>query len=180
MGMISVMTLPAPTRSDVARESFETAVHEHSRRLYGVALSITRDSHEAEDAVQETMVKAWKKWHNLRDPDRRAAWLTRICVNHCISGKRKRSLLLLTRAASLSDTDVAAPVRDMADPDLSKAYERLTRHQRAVLTLHYHYGFSLDESAVLMKSRPGTVRSHLARALATLRVELQEGHKDGR
>jgi RNA polymerase sigma-70 factor (ECF subfamily) len=178
MGMISVMTLPAPTSANATRASFEAAVHEHSRRLYGVALSITRDAHEAEDAVQETMVKAWKRWHSLRDPDRRSAWLTRICVNHCISRKRKRSLALLTRATSLSDTDVAAPVQDTADPDLSSACARLTRHQRAVLTLHYHYGFSLDEAASLMNSRPGTVRSHLARALAALREELQGDPRD--
>lgn len=169
--MISAMSLPAAT-PDTRLAAFEDAVRVHGRRLYAVALSITRDPHEAEDAVQETMTKAWRKWHSISDPDRRGAWLTRICVNHCISGRRKGALSLLRNAAPIHDREVQAPVLDSADPDLSKAFTRLTAHQRAVLTLHYQYGYSLDETAQLMRSRPGTVRSHLARALASLREAL--------
>ena len=172
--MISAMSLPAAT-PDARLEAFEDAVRGHGRRLFAVALSITRDAHEAEDAVQETMTKAWRKWHTLNDPERRGAWLTKICVNHCISRHRKGALALLRNAAPIHDRDVQAPVIDAADPDLSKAFALLTAHQRAVLTLHYQYGYSLDETAKLMKSRPGTVRSHLARGLASLREALGDG-----
>jgi DNA-directed RNA polymerase specialized sigma24 family protein len=96
-------------------------------------------------------------------------------VNHCNSRKRKGALALLLGAAPIHDHDVAAPDFDPADPDLGKAFRRLTAHQRAVLTLHYQYGYSLDETAELMGSRPGTVRSHLARGLARLREELKDG-----
>jgi RNA polymerase sigma factor (sigma-70 family) len=61
------------------------------------------------------------------------------------------------------------------DLDLERAFARLSLRQRAVLALHYHYGYPLDECAGLMRCRPGTVRSHLARALARLRKELQDG-----
>src|ERR1700756_2738499 len=106
--MISVMSLPA-AQADLALAAFESAVREHSRRLYGIALSITHDSHEAEDAVQETMTRAWRKWNSLHDPDKRGAWLTKICVNHCLSRRRKGALALLLRATSLHDRDVEAP-----------------------------------------------------------------------
>jgi RNA polymerase sigma-70 factor (ECF subfamily) len=68
-----------------------------------------------------------------------------------------------------------AQALDPVDPALDQACRQLTVQQRAVITLHYHYGYSLDECASLMGCRPGTVRSHLARALATLRRKLGGG-----
>ena len=161
---------------DLARHTFESAVATESRRLFAVAVSITRDPAEAEDAVQETMVKAWRKWDTVRDESRRSAWLTRICVNHCISRKRGKLAAWLLRdphAPERADEPVA--VLDTRDPDLDRACALLTAHQRAVVTLHYHYGYSLDECADLLDCRPGTVRSHLHRALEALRKELSHG-----
>jgi RNA polymerase sigma factor (sigma-70 family) len=61
---------------------------------------------------------------------------------------------------------------DALDPDLDRVFRRLSPKQRAVIALHYQHGFNLDECAALMGARPGTARSHLARALATMRKEL--------
>jgi RNA polymerase sigma factor (sigma-70 family) len=58
--------------------------------------------------------------------------------------------------------------------DLDRAQGKLSRQQRAALVLSYHYGYSADQSAELMGVSPGTVRSHLARALATLRREMSD------
>src|SRR5207253_10799386 len=52
-----------------------------------------------------------------------------------------------------------------------RSFRGLTRQQRAVVALHYQYGYTLDECAGLMGCRPGTARSHLARALQTPREE---------
>ena len=69
------------------------------------------------------------------------------------------------------DTDRAAPLQ--SDPDLDRSYRRLTRQQRAVIALHYEYGYTIDECAHLIGCAPGTARSHLARALTTMRKDLQ-------
>lgn len=50
-----------------------------------------------------------------------------------------------------------------------EAFARLSRQQRAVVVLHYQYGYTLDECSVLMRCRPGSARQHLARALRRLR-----------
>jgi RNA polymerase sigma-70 factor (ECF subfamily) len=55
------------------------------------------------------------------------------------------------------------------DPELARAFDGLTSQQRAVVMLHYFFGYSLDESAEIMGCRPGTARSHLHRALVALR-----------
>ena len=147
--------------------AFEQAVRAESRVLYSLARSILGDQQEAEDAVQDTMEIAWRSWRSLRDPQRRNAWLRQICVRRCLRVKRRLFGLL-----PLSEHDRDPRLSPTTDPDLDRAFRRLSRHQRAVIRLHYHDGYSLDECAGLMGCRPGTVRSHLARALASLRQEL--------
>ena len=160
---------PAPDRT------FEAIAVPDARRLYSLALSILRDEGEAEDAVQETLLKAWRSWNSVSAMDRPASWLTRVCVNHCISRRRHlRSrgwppLALIEDAVSRGDPDAAA---DFVDID--RAYRQLSLKQRAAITLNYRHGYSVEECAVFMGCRPGTVRVHLARGLATLRREL--GH----
>jgi RNA polymerase sigma factor (sigma-70 family) len=147
---------------------FEAAVHAESGRLFAVAYSILRDAQEAEDAVQETMELAWRSWEDLRDPSKRSAWLRQICVRRAIRSRRR----LLPRLWLADSIDVhGQPAKD-PDLDLDRCYRRLSRQQRAVMTLHYQYGYSLDECAALIGCQPGTARSHLARALASLREEL--------
>jgi RNA polymerase sigma-70 factor (ECF subfamily) len=155
-----------------AATGFEAAVHAESGRLFAVAYSILRDPQEAEDAVQETMELAWRSWEALRDPSKRSAWLRQICVRRAIRTRRR----LLPRLW-LAETGSAAHRQTPEDPDLDldRGFRRLTRQQRAVVTLHYEYGYTLDECAALIGCQPGTARSHLARALASLRKELNYG-----
>jgi RNA polymerase sigma factor (sigma-70 family) len=155
--------------------AFEAAVVADVGRLYSLALSILDDRGEAEDAVQETLLKAWRSWVSLSQMDRQAAWLTRVCVNQCIS--RRRMLRsrgwpwpgLLDRAGPL-----LAEGQDAERIDMDRSYRRLSNKQRAAIALNYHYGYSVDECAVFMGCRPGTVRTHLERGLATLRKELKD------
>ena len=64
--------------------------------------------------------------------------------------------------------------RDAERIDMDRAYRRLSNKQRAAITLKYRHGYSVDECAVFMGCRPGTVRTHLERALNTLRKELKD------
>ena len=58
------------------------------------------------------------------------------------------------------------------DVEWDRAFGTLSSRQRTVIVLHYLYGYTLDESAQLMRCRPGTARQHLARALSRLRLEM--------
>jgi RNA polymerase sigma-70 factor (ECF subfamily) len=159
---------------DASERAFAAVVVADIRRLYSLAFSILDDAGEAEDAVQETLLKAWQAWESLSQMDRQAAWLTRVCVNHCIS--RRRTLRsrgwplpgLLDRADPVSSEGY-----DAQRIDMDRAYRRLSNKQRAAITLNYRHGYSVDECAAFMGCRPGTVRTHLERGLATLRKELK-------
>jgi RNA polymerase sigma factor (sigma-70 family) len=152
------------------RLEFEAAVRRNTRALFGLAYSVLRDAQEAEDAVQDTMELAWRSWRAVRDPERREAWLRQICLRRCLRVRRG----LLRRLFLGEDHPGGAVAERSSDLDLERALGLLSPHQRAVLALHYRFGYSLDECAAAMKCRPGTVRSHLARALATLRRELKD------
>ncbi len=173
--MVASVSAMSPDQALSAR-AFETAVVPDARRLYTLSLSILRDPGESEDAVQETLLKAWRSWQSLSQSDHVSRWLTRVCVNHCISRRRHlRSrgwppIELFEGATSSSDGDNDAELMD-----IDRAYRRLSLRQRAAVTLNYRYGYSVEECAGLMGCRPGTVRRHVARGLATLRKELSDG-----
>jgi DNA-directed RNA polymerase specialized sigma24 family protein len=73
----------------------------------------------------------------------------------------------------LEEDALAGMGRPAADlMDMERAYRWLSLKQRAAITLNYRHGYSVDECAVFMGCKPGTVRTHVARGLATLRKEL--------
>lgn len=172
MGVIASATVISAGDAPSDR-TFEAVVVQDARRLYSLALSILRDAGEAEDAVQETQLKAWRSWELVARMDRPDSWLTRVCVNHCISRRRH----LRSRGwppAALNDQAPATPGAEAGGDllDIDRAYRRLSIKQRAAITLNYRHGYSVEECAVFMGCRPGTVRTHVARGLATLRKEL--------
>jgi RNA polymerase sigma factor (sigma-70 family) len=146
----------------------EDLVRADSRRLYSIAFSILQDASEAEDAVQETLISVWRRWPWAAGTRPTPSWLTRVCVNQCLNRRRSRlrRVRLATMAAEHDRWRDAGPTTDL---DLARAYAQLSKQQRAAIALHYFYGYTLDECAELLGNRPGTVRSHIARALVTLR-----------
>jgi RNA polymerase sigma factor (sigma-70 family) len=169
IGSASRMT----TSESLPELAFEALVASDARRLYTLALSILRDEGEAEDAVQETLFKAWRSWPSISESDHLARWLTRVCVNHCTSIRRRLRARgwppLELFEATGSSGGQSSPAEII---DVDRAYRSLSVRQRAAITLNYSYGYSVEESADLMGCRPGTVRTHVARGLASMRKEL--------
>ena|GEM_PF-389644 len=156
---------------DDAEYAFQRAVLPERPRLYALALTITRDPAEGEDIVQDTMLSAWRSWARVRDPTHPGPWLTRICVNHCL--QHRRTLNRLQQSGAMSEAKAPPQVQFEGQLlDFDRAFTRLSVKQRAVFALHVHHGYSVDECARLLGCRPGTARSHLGRAVATLRREM--------
>ena len=125
--------------SDPAREqAFDEIAGVERQRLFAVALSILRDDGEAQDAVQETLIKAWRSQDSLFRAESPSRWLTRVCVNHCIS--RHRYL----HSRGWPPLDLSESPGPAGDPgsgaqtmDMDRAYRRLSLKQRAALTLNF-------------------------------------------
>jgi RNA polymerase sigma-70 factor (ECF subfamily) len=161
----------AVTQAAATEENLEWILRVEPQRLFGIAVTILRDPGEAEDAVQEALTLAWSRRAMLRDPAAARSWLTRICINHCISRRRRLLRMPLLFGA----------VRDRAPPpwlfegrrlELDRAFATLTVRQRTATVLFYHHGYSIAECAAVMACAPGSVRSHLGRSLVKLRKEM--------
>jgi RNA polymerase sigma-70 factor (ECF subfamily) len=155
---------------------FDAVFMSERGRLFSIAFAVLRDPVEAEDVVQETAAAAWRGWNGRRDPDHTRAWLTTICVRK--STRRRTSLFRRVLLNERHREELARADRKLeADGrhlDLHRAHRTLSRQQRAVVSLHYQYGYTLNECALLMGCSAGTVSSHLSRALARLRKELSD------
>ena len=173
---IHAMSLHAGSTDHRDEAEFERFVAAETNRLYRLSLAIVDDLSDAEDAVQETMLIAWRRWSSVQAFANPSAWLTRVCVRQCIGRRRSRFRReLLDHSHDWSEGGETSLNLQGSLIDLHRAYQRLSPRQRAIVTLHFQYGFTVDECAALLGCRPGTARSHLGRAVAKLRKELTDG-----
>jgi RNA polymerase sigma factor (sigma-70 family) len=161
-------------QSEPDAAEFEELLAAERGHLFAMAFSILGDPGEAEDAVQETAVAAWRGWASRTNPDHTRAWLMAIGVHQALHRRRwlRRSLSAMMRRAERAEIDQHLEA-DGKYIDLHRAYVRLSRQQRAVVSLHYMSGYTVNECADLMGCSAGAAASHLSRALSRLRKELQ-------
>jgi RNA polymerase sigma-70 factor (ECF subfamily) len=141
-------------------------------RLDAAARLILRDPELARDAVQETLIRAWRDLPGLRDPDRFDAWLHRLTVNSCLDLARRRRRRPIEVEISALDSPTAPDVSGaLADRELlDGALRRLDPGHRAVVALHYLLGMPLPEVAASLRIPLGTAKSRLHYALAAMRT----------
>jgi RNA polymerase sigma factor (sigma-70 family) len=145
-------------------------------RLNAVARLIVRDESRAEDAVQETLVDAWRDLRGLRDPDRFDAWLNRILVRACQDASRRDWRRRAIELPFLATDDVATPdvQASLARSDeLERGLRSLSVDQRTVLVLAFYLDLSLADAAATLGIPLGTMKSRLHRALDALRASLE-------
>src|ERR1700683_2595325 len=137
----------------------------HTRSLLRVARRLTSETARAEDLVQQTMLSAWRGFHQFRAGTNARAWLFRILINAFHARGRKARPLIVPLAAH----DARADVQLQERAELSQALEELPVEQRTVLLLGVVEGFTCQEMSAILEVPIGTVMSRLARAREALR-----------
>ncbi len=139
---------------------------------YRLATRILGDRAEAEDAVNESILRAWAGFEGLRDIDSFRPWLARIVVNTCRSALKRRRVVRIEPLGEeeprASDPFERPHTRDAID----RALDCLSPDQRIVIVLRYWNDLAVDEIARLVGAPSGTVKWRLHMACRRLRAEL--------
>jgi RNA polymerase sigma-70 factor, ECF subfamily len=139
-------------------------------RLAGYMLA---DAIDAQDAVQEASVRAWRSWAKLREPDKFHSWFNQILVNVCRTRLRKKSR---QRTIDVDDMDLEGsdPFRAaLARDTIGRAISSLSTELRLVIVLRYWGDLPLADIADRLGIPIGTVKSRHHAALATLRRRIE-------
>ena len=166
-----------PSRGPSEPGAFEALVELYIDRLYGVARRITGSPQDAEDAVQDALLSAYRHWGEFRHASTGETWLYRITINAALARTRRRrpeEYLTDTGYADVSSTDwseylarrvEAAELRVILDDGIL----RLPDEFRVALVLRDVQGFSTSETAEIIEVSEAAVKSRLHRARVLLR-----------
>ncbi len=163
---------PGTTRTGEERAAaFARLADGHLARGYRLASVILGSETEAQDAVQDAAVMAWRHFGDLRSGARFDAWFDRILVNGCRDRLRKRGRVRLIDLAGMQEQAGPDGTGGLAERDaLRRALAGLPPDQRLVVVLRFYGDLSLDEIAERTGERLGTVKSRLHYALEALRA----------
>jgi len=159
------------------RREFEERLAECGPLAYRVARGVLRNNADAEDAAQEALLRAYRRFERLRDRGRFRAWLVRItfrlAIDRVRSSKRRevRETLWSETSPRPSTEDLAAASEFQAH--LDRAMEELPEKHRLVLLLGAIEGHSLEEVAEMLSLPVGTVKSRLFFARKQLAEKLR-------
>jgi RNA polymerase sigma-70 factor (ECF subfamily) len=171
---------------------FERDAMPLARQLYGAAMRMTRNPSDAEDLVQETMLKAYRAYDSFTEGTNLKAWLYRILTNTYINKYRKaqrrptetdlgeiEDLYLYRRMGSEESAEMSRSAEDqllegLVESDIKEAVEALPEHFRIPVLLADLEGFSYKEIADILDVPIGTVMSRLHRGRKQLQRMLWE------
>ena len=166
--------------------AFESLVRRHQDLAYRTACLITGSTADAEDATQEGLVKAWYALDRFRSDAPFRPWLLTIVANEARNRRRsgRRQDDLTMRVAEARPSGDAAPSPEAAAlagerrRTLLRAVAGMPERDRLVIAARFFLELSERETAEVLACRPGTVKSRMSRALARLRLALED--QDGR
>ncbi len=177
------------TPEELKKQSdFRSEMLPHLDAMYNFALRLTMESTDAEDLVQDTVVKAYRFFSSYEKGTNAKAWLFRILKNSYINNYRKKSkrpnevdydevstFYETIRADQTDTSDLEEKMyRNMLDDTVTKALDDLPEDFRSVVMLCDVEGFTYEEIANMLDVPIGTIRSRLHRGRNLLRAALED------
>lgn len=156
-------------------EAYAELVNRHHDRCARIAARILGNREDAEEAVQDAFLRAFRALGDYEDRERFSAWLTRILVNQCRTmlarANRREAMFLSLEQAELYPA--SAEVQEGDWPELDAALARLPVEQREALVLRYADDLTYEEMARITGAGESALKMRVQRAFARLRGLLQ-------
>ena len=172
-------------------ESFRVLVERHGRKVFGLAYRMTGNEHDADEVVQESFLRCYKRLDSFEARSSFSTWLYRIASNCALDllAKRKQDKLHLVEPEQRDDepnpeeraleyaTPQPGPERMLLSAELrqrvSDAMQRLTPVERTAFVLRHFEGRSIAEIGSVLKVKDEAVKNTIFRAVKKMRTELE-------
>ena len=173
----------------LAAEDFDQIVSQHQRQVYRVLFLLTRDAEAADTLTQETFLRAYQGRSSFRGECATHTWLLRIAANLARDHARSRRASFWKRLVGFEDRGAESQAVEFADPQASpertllarieleavwRAALELPQRQQAIFLLRFGEDLPLSEIAEILGVRLGSVKTHLFRAISSLREKMKE------
>ena len=163
----------------------EELVLKYQDRIYNLCRYMLGNTHDAEDAAQDTFIKAYQNLNNFRPEASFYTWLYRIAVNTCLDYKKRPFFESLFKKADEGDEFIDEPSSDWPSPErlyeskqiglaLRTSIRRLSLKLRTAIVLKEIEGLSYEEIADILEVSVGTVKSRISRARDELKKSLKK------
>ena len=163
--------------------AFEKLMRMHEGKMYAVALRMCASREDAQDCMQEAMIRAYRAIEDFRFQSSFSTWIYRITMNTCLDELRRRKVRQATSLDALLDAGWApsggeSPEGHAMQQDRRRALEgaihALPEDMRAAIVLRDIQGYSYDEIADILSVNVGTIKSRISRGREKLREILSE------
>lgn len=150
---------------------FTEQVENLERLLYSIGWSMLSNNEDCADAVQETLMKAWKNRDTIQNKKVFKTWLIRIMINTCKDILRRRQK---NQWVPIDEQDLSILEPGIGDGEVSKALNNLSEEQRVVMVLRYKEGYKIREIAEMLSLPMSTVTARIQRSKVYLKRALAE------
>ena len=157
------------------RDAFEMIIRSSSRNLFAIAYGVLQNREEAEDVVQDTLVKAWKSRWRVRDPEKFPAWISTIARHRARDLARRRRPEPFPHDFESTEIIEAKSGNENADVDseVQAALSQLPELHRMAVTLRYFEDLDYATIEQTLGLTNGALRGILGRALGAMRRKLK-------
>ncbi len=158
------------------KESLETLLKGIEKRLYIIALARLMNEADANDAIQETLMKIYTRIKQLRNMDSIIPWATKILINECNNILKKRKKMEF----SFDNFEMEKYLKDDEYIEIENNYsffeliEHLTVEERTILTMYYSEDYTTKEISEILKVNENTIRTKIKRAKLKIKKKFEE------
>lgn len=157
------------------KPSTESIFETYGDRLFSIAYTVCQNREDAEDAMQDTIIRYNSARKDFESEEHVKAWLIRVVINRA---KDIRASFWRRNQTDWEESMASLPFEEPADSRLFEAVMRLEEKYRIVIHMFYYEDYDIKEIAEILKCPTGTVKSRLSRARALLKTTLKEEWND--
>lgn len=157
-------------RGKTLEKKFEKCVTCNKEKFYRLAYTYVKNSHDAMDILQESILKGYSNLSKVKDIEALDKWMSRIIVNTALDFLRKISKETVVE----EDNVIMNRVATTSDENLCYAIEALEPELKTIIILKYFHGYTINEVADILEISVSTVKNRMHKALNLLRVDIKE------